>query len=340
MSNLYRIAPYSEDLAAAHTEFASRLWPTKRRRREEVFQRWKFRGPAQGEVANLLLAVGDEGVIGQVGLIPADLSLGGVVQPAQWVCDLMVDTQHRGQLVSVSLLKRAMANGRVTLGSNPSPAADVVMARLGFQTLVGPRIMVLPLRVAFVLSWKVPARYRSIIGPLGALLGPVAAVRRRRVTAARTRVASEPCTWRDLVPLICRREQAIEAPHIVHSEDFLAWRCPGLQGYNREVVAFQTPAGGYAIAEPTTGTCALLDWYAPDRDNMLALFKSVVALARDNRSQAITALAQSPGDVQSLQQAGFIAMRHPVKVICHPARLFVPPNDRFHYCRYDADGNL
>ena len=53
------ILPYSDEFVKMHEEFSVKLWPNKKRRRSEVYNRWKFRGPENGTVNGLLLAISE-----------------------------------------------------------------------------------------------------------------------------------------------------------------------------------------------------------------------------------------------------------------------------------------
>lgn len=175
------IVPYDENVREAHVRFATKMWPSKRRRREDRYIRWKFRGPSHGAVDGLLLALLNGEVVGQVGLIPAVLGIDGERRKCQWACDLMVDSSLRQRGIASLLFNAAFARGIVTLGSNPSAVADVAMKRIGFASLEGPAMTVFPLDPAHILSWKIPSHLSVVIPLVSAAVRPVFWWRGRRL---------------------------------------------------------------------------------------------------------------------------------------------------------------
>lgn len=70
-------------------------------------------------------------------MIPCEVKLYEKTYPAQWACDLMVSNDYRGAGIGAALYKEAVAR-KITLGSDPSPSAAILMKRFGFITLKGP----------------------------------------------------------------------------------------------------------------------------------------------------------------------------------------------------------
>ncbi len=243
------IAPYDERSCEAHVRFATKMWPSKRRRREDRYNRWKFRGPNRGAVDGLLLALSGSEVVGQLGLIPASVSIDGERFGCQWACDLMVDSSLRRRGIASLLFDAALARGIVTLGSNPSAAADVTMRRIGFASLEGPAMAVFPLDPAHILSWKIPSRLSVVIPAVSAAVRPVFWWRGRRLLRHRPdgKGAVEKGSWREVAGLVAKQQARQAEPFIVHDEEFLAWRCNGLPGFAEPLDALRTEDGSYGI---------------------------------------------------------------------------------------------
>ena len=315
------------------------MWPTKRRRREELYQRWKFRGPAQGPVEGLLLAVEGNSVLGQLGLIPASLRVSDTVYPCQWACDLMVDSSLRRRGVGTLLLEAAMARDVITLGSNPSPAADITMSRLGFEPLIGPRIMVLPRKLNQVLGWVMPTSLKKTI-PVVSLIGqPVATLRSRSLIKQAGTGTVTSNGWERILPLVEARQRTIGYPHILHDYPFMAWRCSGLDGYTAELETLKTESS-FAVVGPADDTYYVYEWDAQNKQEFLALFRTIYNRAASAGCQTIEVLAQEVREEQWLGEVGFIGMRNRFKVICYPPKKLIPEHERFYYSIYDSDGNL
>lgn len=320
--------------------FAAKMWPTRRRRRDSTYNRWKFRGAKRGQVDGLLLAINDGEVIGQLGLIPVTARIGEEHYPCQWACDLMVDASVRRKGIGSLLLAKAMSRDVITLGSNPSAAADAVMARLGFRSLMGPRLMVLPLQLSEVLSWKVPESLSRMI-PLLSLMGqPLVMLRHRALAKAKPRVKAMSCKWQEVVHLIRKHQATLTNPHVCHDLEFLQWRCSGLVNLSPELQAIKTESGGYAIVGPASPAFYVYDWSARDREEFLALFYLIYQMARDAKIETIQALAQDESEESWLKTVNFLGLRRRYKIICYSAQQLVQWYQNFHYSLYDSDGNL
>ena len=241
------IVEYDEPWAVAHTAFARRNWPTRLRRRDPAYQRWKFRGPATGPVPGLLLAVAGERVIGQLGQLPGQLWIDGEVLPLQWPCDLMVDPEVRRLGIGSMLFRVGLDRPGASLGMEPSPAASKTLEAVGLSRCWTSSSLVLTLRAGPAVAGRLPAtgRFERAMSVAGSPL--VRYVNRRLVRAARSPVA-EVCRWTDVVALVADHEAAMSEPHAVHDDAFLSWRAAGLDGWVREVDAVRTPAGSYAPA--------------------------------------------------------------------------------------------
>lgn len=333
------ITEYSDVNRDQHREFASRMWPKKRRRCEERYIRWKFRNIQGGPTPGLLLAVDNGRVLGQLGVIPATLRTGSVTHSCQWACDLMVDPAVRGHGVGSALLGEAMRRPCITLGSNPSQAADIVMSRVGFQVMCGSKVMVLPLDLRHAVSWKVPQSLRALIPCLTWLGGPL--VRHRMSTLVRFSggPSLEFCPWEEVVPLIEQRQAALGHPHIVHDRPFLEWRCGGLEGFSEALVAVRAGSGGYAIVGPAQPYFYVYEWSAACQAECLSLFQGIHKRATDCECQTIMVTAQNATEERWLKGGGFFAMRRPVKLMHYPGDV-LSGESQFVYCLYDSDGNL
>jgi GNAT superfamily N-acetyltransferase len=333
------VVPYSEEYEQAHMDFAAKMWPAKGRRRNSTYNRWKFRGAKRGQVEGLLLAINDGKVIGQLGLIPVTARIGEEDYPCQWACDLMVDASVRRKGIGSLLLAKAMSRDVITLGSNPGAAADVVMARLGFRPLVGPRLMVLPLQLSEVMSWKVPRSLSRMI-PLLSIMGqPLVILRQRALAKAKPRVKATSCKWEEVVDLIQQHQATFTNPHVRHDPEFLQWRCSGLAHLSPELQAVKTESGGYAIVGAASPAFYVYDWSARDREEFLALFHLIYQIARAAKVETIQALAQDESEESWLKSVNFLGFRQRFKIICYPEQPLAR-QQYFRYSIFDSDGNL
>lgn len=335
---MMEIVPYSEAVEESQAALAQRMWPTKRRRRDPRYLRWKFRGPARGEVPGLLVAVLDGRVVGQLGLIPAKLRVDGRELDCQWACDLMVDPDVRRQGVASRLFDSALGRGMVTLGSNPSPAAEATMLRIGFCSAVGPWQTLLPVRLDEVLTWKLPPPLRRLSPVLARVGQPVLRAHQRRLASASDGGVRQ-VHWPDAVPLVEHGQaESAAQPHIVHDEDFLTWRCEGLTGFAPEMSGLRVD-DSYALFEAAASRTFAYDWRAASAEETRVLMGRLLREARAAGSSIVQAYAQNDTERDWLRQSGFLVQRTRVSVLYHPAEA-LGSWTTFRYSIFDSDGNL
>ena len=150
---MIEIKPYSSHLEQKHIDFASKYW-TKSRRITPEYIYWKFRGK-QGELLpSFILAIKEDKVIGQLGLIPFNVNVEGKVYESQWTCDLMVDNDYRGSGVAKLLYDFAHKQKQITFGSDPSPAAAKSMKKAGYKSIKASYKFLFSLNLGGILKLK------------------------------------------------------------------------------------------------------------------------------------------------------------------------------------------
>lgn len=332
------IEPYSEAVAEAHHQFARKMWPSKGRRSNDRLIRYKFRGREKGPVEAYLVAVTESGqVVGVLGVIPGDAKFQAVRVACQWACNLMVDEDYRRQGIASALFRHACSNGRVTLGSSPSASADPTMRRLGFVALEGPRVMVMPLDPAEVFRWKMPG-HPAAARLAGAVAMPVALVHRWRCWAVKGGRAVG-CRWQEIRERLHAYEENLDTPHVVHTDDWLDWRCDGLEGFNPRLEGLIAGKRSWALVGRMGRHFNIYDWHAEDRSAMEQLIRAAYEMARAGGASVIRTMAQDPLEQSWLTSMGFMAMRTPVTILCDRAD-FAGGGAKFRYALYDSDGDL
>ena len=96
----------------------------------------------------------------------------------------------------------------------------------------------------------------------------------------------------------------------------------------------------HAIFEATRSYFYVYDWGAEDATDTQLLFSQVYQLAWQSQSKTILVLANKETEKKTLSRLGFLAMRHPTKVIYYSPGGLTEKQTGFHYCLYDSDGNL
>jgi|GEM_PF-2266618 GNAT superfamily N-acetyltransferase len=151
---MIEIKNYCPELEQAHFEFASKMFGERRKRRNSDYIYWKFRGVQGKELKSFKLAIIENKVIGQFGVIPCTLNIDGKSINAQWACDLMVDAAYRGKGIAKMLYDAAHKERILTLGSNPSPAAQISMTSNGYKQLKSSEAYFIPIYMSIPLQMK------------------------------------------------------------------------------------------------------------------------------------------------------------------------------------------
>ena len=154
MNSKISIINYSPDLEQQHFEFATKMFGKRRKRRNPDYIYWKFKGESDQELKSFKLAVSNDKVIGQLGLIPCRLRLDNEIVNTQWACDLMVDKEFRGKGVAKLLYQAAHDQKEITLGSDPSPSAKISMIRSGYKKLSSSNKQFIPIYLGVPLKMK------------------------------------------------------------------------------------------------------------------------------------------------------------------------------------------
>ena len=335
----FEIVKYSEDWAESHAALAERTYPGKRRRADPGYLRWKYQAPPTGEVPDLFLAVRHGEVIGQTGLMRCTLAHRGELVPVQWLCEIMVDPEARRLGVARGIWQAIFDTGIVTLGSDPSEAADKSLAKVGMGSIAASWVMILPLKLGPVVAARYgqAARAERLISLAGK---PVVRFRNRALHHAAGSPDAAACSWRDVADLLIAKEAATETTHIVHDTAWLEWRCPGLDGWNRELEAVRTPAGSFAIIERDTARVTVHEWHAPTDEEAAKLFGRVLYLAGSYGVHMIETYAADAEEKARLERLAFQARRSRTTVLEYPRGYLADADGAFAFMGYDNDYHL
>ena len=154
MSSQVEIVNYSPEYEDKHFDFATKMFGNRRKRRNADYLYWKFRGEQNQELKSFKIAMIDGVIVGQFGLIPVEVNAGNQIIDAQWACDLVVDPEYRGKGIAKLLYQAAHDEKELTLGSDPSPAAEISMLRAGYRKLKSSNKQFIPLNLGLPLRMK------------------------------------------------------------------------------------------------------------------------------------------------------------------------------------------
>ena len=332
------ILPYSDEFVKMHEEFSVKLWPNKKRRRSEVYNRWKFRGPENGTVNGLLLAISENKILGQLGLIPVTLISDGNEYEAQWACDLIVDHDHRKSGVGNKLFKTAMERDMITLGNNPSPKADALMTKAGFKPFKCGRLMVFPIVPRKLVNWAVPGKFSAINPVIEQIIKPYFTIRKNNLLKAESDFYI--CELGDIEQLISERQKNDTNPQIKHDRSFLNWRTSGFLNYFPKLKTIMSSKGSYALYSHFGVNFNIYEWHCNDETDFTGMFSYLFKECSLEKTEMVQAIANSENEMKWLSKAGFIKSRNDEKVIYYTKEDPIKNSNRFYFTLYDTDLNL
>lgn len=333
-----KVIPYSDEFVKSHENFAIKVWPDKRRRRVENYIRWKFRGPAKGEVNGLLLVVRGDEVVGQLGLIPVKVKYGEKVFDAQWACELMVDPEVRDKGIGSRLFEVALNRGMITLGNNPSLKANKLMLKMGFSPIKSGRIMVFPLDAKYALKWIIPEELSFTISVISKLVQPYLNVRRKRVKSSAGRFMI--CRWEEVSDLISKRQSQIRYLQVLHDMEFLKWRAEGIEHFSVRMQGAKSEDGSYCVHQPFYPYYNIVDWHCSNPGELRSMISLIMEQALNSGSQVIQIIANDEEEERWLSKIGFLRSRNYERILHHSKTNTLNKAEEFYFTLYDTDINL
>lgn len=332
------IVPYGDEFVKAHREFCSKVWPGKKRRREDDYNRWKFRGPEKGDVEGLLLAVSGEKVLGQLGLIPVTVILNRKEKKSQWACDLMVDPECRKSGIGNKLFAHAFERDMMTIGNNPSPKADALMLKAGFKKIRSGRMMVFPLEASHILKWIIPDKMKFVTPALSGILQIYFSYKSSRLSK-RTENFKD-CLLEEVSGLIHQNQIKSEQAEVLHDTSFLHWRAAGFKEYSPTLKCTKSEAGSYVVHGDFRPSYNIYDWHCKSMDDTRDLVSNMVFEAGKSECKIIQAIANSKTEEERLGKLGFIRARNEENIIHFSRDGFLDDAKSFRFTLYDTDINL
>lgn len=331
-----KIVPYQKKFEHTHIEFASRHW-TKGRRKKPEYIYWKFRGNPDAEMYSFLLAVEGDKVIGQLGLVPCELSLNNRKYTAQWACDLMVDHEYRGKSVARKLYEEAHSLKDVTLGSDPSPAAFISMTRAGYKAMNGPIKMILPISVGATMRIKFPKfrGFDNLRNPLLFLLKQKRGKKANRFL---------PTHWNNMIGTIQTQRASCSFPCILHDQNFMKWRAESFLDYYEAPTFLKHHDGKSFVCYRFTGKALTVnEWHSDTITKTAGFLNYLVNIAVENGQKYIQILANTESEVHMLKKLGLFRFRTPTNIV-YKSTADIEESlgryDHFYYTYWDSDENI
>lgn len=319
-------------------EFCLKVWPSKRRRRVEIYNRWKFRGPAKGNVDGLLLAISENKVVGQLGLIPVKIKYGTEIYDAQWSCDFMVDPDFRNSGIGSKLFAEAKSRDMITLGHHPTPFSEKVLRKSGLRPIPSGRIMVFPVKAEYILEWVIPKKFNFLIPIAKTVVQPYFSLKINKMLKEES--TFEICKWEEVTDLIKQRQDENSDPQILHDKEFLKWRADGLEKFSPVISAAKSGNGSYALHSPFSPNYDVYEWQCKKPEDIRGLLALITNLTLENKSQFMRVMANDEKEEKRLKEFGFVRSRNIESVFQYSKNNLLSKAEKFYFTLYDTDFNL
>ena len=336
------IVHYSARIREQHQRFISRAWPKSTSRKDPVYLAWKFRSNSTDEIENLLLAIDQGNVVGQLGLIPVQVKIGNRILEAQWGCNFKVLSELEGAGYGSLLDIRSLGKKTITLGAAPTKQSEDIKIRLGFTALEGPRIMAFPIDFRYFIQLKLAYLPLVIIKALETTIKPIYKLRYFKSYRLSKKLQDGILhgSYKDIIHLIESSRAKIQIAQVVHNTEFLHWRCKEVAGYRKEALSLRTPSGSFILYYPTSGYCYLYEYWFANPADRISLLKELLLIASDFPSKGLYSYINDPRDENDFKTFGFFGFRTKIKVYAFAEDSAILFGKYFHMNIYDSDGNL
>ena len=277
-------------------------------------------------------------IIGQLGLIPVKLKHGDKLYEAQWACDLIVDPEYRKLGTGKKLFEAGINRDKITLGNNPSPKAEALMLKSGFNPINSGRLMVFPLDPKQLVSWAVPKKYSFAVSPFSKIIKPYFSYKKNKLKCSEK--VFEKCSWKDVAELLKIRQIKNMDIQILHDENFMKWRASGFQNYFPEVSAMRTSGGSYALFSYFKPYFNIYEWYCAEESDFESIFSGLLKIASDEKATTVQIISNNEKERRLLSDTGFIRSRNNEKIIYYSQKVRFTGSEYFYFTLYDTDLNL
>ncbi|MFY0483514.1 GNAT family N-acetyltransferase [Flavobacterium sp. PLA-1-15] len=328
---MIEIKYYSEQYETFHAEFAKKYWKKERRFIPEYIY-WKFRGSQEKELKSFILAIEGEKVIGQFGLIPCEVLIDDELIEGQWACDLMVDSDYRGKGVAEKLYDFAHQNKAITLGSDPSPAAEKSMLKKGYLSLEGPRKFVFPVKIGEI--FKLKGINNSFLNRLpNPFLVVLFFIKNSDYKLINQREYSELNHYRVREQLYCN-----------HDSSYYNWRFSAFKPYYQGIECYQKDDFNFFSGYFINGLYFLTDFRANSLGSFLRMISFIYFKYRKSDIARIKFVSMEDSKInRKLPFLGFVLFRTLTKVIMFTKDEKIKRSinkKKFYYTLHDSDENI
>ncbi len=332
---MIEIKKYCPDLDQLHIDFASKYW-TKKRRFTPEYIYWKFRGKHNENISSFILAIHENKVIGQLGLIPVNVKIEDKIVDAQWACDLMVDNDYRGSGVAKLLYDFAHNQKTLTLGSDPSSAASKSMKKNGYQSLDGGWKLFFGIYIGEIFKLKkINFSFFNYIPNVFSIFfyvwGKLRVNKFKKIDIGQYHELKK------------NNYNSSEIIYVIQDKEFIFWRCNSFKNYYNEVEIFRNNKNDFFSGFNNNGNFVITDYSSKNVIIFFDMISQILFLYKKSGLRSIKFLNDTNKFSNLLRFIGFIKFRTRTEVVYFTNDKELSKqiaNKKFHYTYLDSDENI
>ena len=314
------------------------MFPDRGFKADPEFLFWKYRpGFIRQRESNLIIAAIEGRVIGQIGIMNFKCMWNGQETECHWICDLMIDTEYRGNKITYKLYDLAVQQSEITIGQNPTPAAWYSMHKYGFEYIPGPRVAILPLNGTYFSGVYSLGNsiIKIILHPFFRINAQYQLNQILKNNKSDGRVVE--CNPVSLVEQLDRCPRLTS--RIIHDKEFFRWRNSYPIHYKRKICGLRINQS-FLIYMRNGSRIIIMDYRIDTKEEGNKLIKSCISKYVSEEINRIESYLYPYYDGLSLVDLGFVPFGKPINII-----YFSSTNDKeiptyYHYTQYDGDGGL
>lgn len=333
-----KIVNYGPKWEEKHQVFARKYFNGRRKRVNPDYIYWKFRGEDGRSLKSFLLAVADGVVIGQLGLVPADVRIDDKIFKAQWACDLMVANEYRGAGIAKLLYQEAVTR-KITLGSDPSLAATISMLKFGFKPLKGPTKVFFPYKLSSI-TQKKAKKLSSVVGFVPNPFLLIVKLKNKIVDFEQLRTEKFEDIKTDWINNFNGRGGAA----INRDSVFYDWRLGAFKDYQNNGEVFTDNENFILILRKSKGLALVGDLVYLDFKIARRVLISLVDYLNRQGFAELKLMVSNPELLKWLLKNGFLKYKEPTSVIYYAADTdfisLIEKAKHFNYTYLDSDENI
>ena len=331
------IVNYSKKYTSLHKEFANRNWG-KRRRGDPEYLHYKHREKNTGSYENLVIAIVDERVIGQIGLIPTTLVVKDEKSEGFWLCDLMVELEYRKLGVAIKLYKHVMKKGKILFGSSPSPSSEVLLKLLKFRSVKGPKLWFFPIEFDEMVQWRLGTNLKGLQPFFSQIINFFHKFFYSFKSNKNIEIKSSQ--WSLIYEKHLKFQTQIDQPHILHDKDFLKWRGNGFTGFCEKIMGlYDENSNSYLFYGLGSSCLYIYEWNIENSEIASDMFFQLYKIAIKHKKSRLQLTSNFPSQDRMLKNLGWLKFKLPVSIYYHTSNIN-QRIDQLYYTVYDSDGNL